>query len=96
MGESATACLHGFGSASGPVKPSGIGQLLKAHARHQHPEIGRRGARGIFPCTIKGIVVPKYHKSEARMFAEDLHQRIHLENNILFPRAIGLENAFAT
>jgi regulator of cell morphogenesis and NO signaling len=25
-------------------------------------------------------------------FAADLHQHIHLENNILFPRAIGLEN----
>lgn len=28
-------------------------------------------------------------------FAADLHQHIHLENNILFPRAIELENAFA-
>jgi len=25
---------------------------------------------------------------------EDLHRHIHLENNILFPRAIGLEAAF--
>jgi regulator of cell morphogenesis and NO signaling len=24
---------------------------------------------------------------------QDLHQHIHLENNILFPRAIALENA---
>jgi regulator of cell morphogenesis and NO signaling len=24
-------------------------------------------------------------------FEADLHQHIHLENNILFPRAIGLE-----
>jgi regulator of cell morphogenesis and NO signaling len=26
-------------------------------------------------------------------FEQDLHQHIHLENNILFPRAIALENA---
>jgi regulator of cell morphogenesis and NO signaling len=26
-------------------------------------------------------------------FEADLHQHIHLENNILFPRAIALENA---
>lgn len=30
------------------------------------------------------------------LFAADLHQHIHLENNILFPRAIELESAFAT
>src|SRR5689334_2408732 len=27
-------------------------------------------------------------------FEEDLHQHIHLENNILFPRAIGLEDRY--
>ena len=28
-----------------------------------------------------------------REFQQDLHQHIHLENNILFPRAIALEEA---
>jgi len=28
-----------------------------------------------------------------REFEQDLHQHIHLENNILFPRAIALEEA---
>jgi len=28
-----------------------------------------------------------------REFEQDLHQHIHLENNILFPRAIAMENA---
>jgi regulator of cell morphogenesis and NO signaling len=28
-------------------------------------------------------------------FEQDLHQHIHLENNILFPRAIALENSAA-
>ncbi len=30
---------------------------------------------------------------ELQYFEADLHQHIHLENNILFPRAIELENA---
>ena len=32
-----------------------------------------------------------YHALEA--FEQDLHQHIHLENNILFPRAVELESA---
>ena len=30
---------------------------------------------------------------ELKRFESDLHQHIHLENNILFPRAVELENA---
>jgi iron-sulfur cluster repair protein YtfE (RIC family) len=28
-----------------------------------------------------------------REFEQDLHQHIHLENNILFPRAVALESS---
>ncbi len=28
-----------------------------------------------------------------RELEEDLHKHVHLENNILFPRAVALENA---
>jgi len=40
---------------------------------------------------------PTYHGfySGLREFEQDLHQHIHLENNILFPRAIALEGAAA-
>ena len=31
-----------------------------------------------------------YHALEA--FERDLHQHIHLENNLLFPRAVALES----
>jgi regulator of cell morphogenesis and NO signaling len=36
---------------------------------------------------------PTYHAfyDSLREFEQDLHQHIHLENNILFPRAINLE-----
>ena len=38
---------------------------------------------------------PTYHAlyTSLREFEQDLHQHIHLENNILFPRAIALETA---
>jgi regulator of cell morphogenesis and NO signaling len=42
---------------------------------------------------------PTYHAfyDGLREFEQDLHQHIHLENNILFPRAIALEaNAVVT
>ena len=37
---------------------------------------------------------PTYHAfyGGLREFEQDLHQHIHLENNILFPRAIDLES----
>ena len=38
---------------------------------------------------------PTYHAlfDGLREFEQDLHQHIHLENNILFPRAIEMEAA---
>jgi regulator of cell morphogenesis and NO signaling len=38
---------------------------------------------------------PKYHAffDGLREFEQDLHQHIHLENNVLFPRAIEMEAA---
>jgi len=33
----------------------------------------------------------KVYYQELREFEEDLHKHVHLENNILFPRSIGLE-----
>ena len=39
---------------------------------------------------------PTFHAfySGLREFEQDLHQHIHLENNILFPRALALEGTF--
>lgn len=30
---------------------------------------------------------------ELRQFEKDLHEHVHLENNILFPRAVEMETA---
>ena len=40
---------------------------------------------------------PTYHAyyDGLKEFEQDLHQHIHLENNILFPRAIAMEGATA-
>jgi regulator of cell morphogenesis and NO signaling len=32
---------------------------------------------------------------ELQLFEEDLHRHVHLENNILFPKAIALERELA-
>jgi regulator of cell morphogenesis and NO signaling len=41
---------------------------------------------------------PTYHAfyDALREFEQDLHRHIHLENNILFPRAIAMEAGAAT
>ncbi len=55
------------------------------------------------PCQprLKGRYSPAYDSSAVyqtlyqalQEFEKDLHQHIHLENNILFPRAVALESA---
>jgi regulator of cell morphogenesis and NO signaling len=37
-------------------------------------------------CTTYGVCM-----AELERFERDLHQHVHLENNVLFPRAIALE-----
>jgi regulator of cell morphogenesis and NO signaling len=59
-------------------------------------------AAGVLLAEIRGLsrnfttpegACPTYHAfyDGLREFERDLHQHIHLENNILFPRAIALE-----
>jgi regulator of cell morphogenesis and NO signaling len=47
--------------------------------------------------TLPADACPTYHAffDGLRDFEHDLHQHIHLENNILFPRAIAMESAIA-
>jgi regulator of cell morphogenesis and NO signaling len=54
-------------------------QIRRTTAEYQPPQ----GACTTFRALYQGL----------REFEEDLHEHVHLENNILFPRAVGLEVA---
>lgn len=84
--------------AKEPVLPPPFGAVRNpiGMMRHEHDDAGAalRGMRA----TSQGYAAPAdaclsyqtLYKALAA-FEEDLHQHIHLENNILFPRAVALE-----
>lgn len=77
-----------FGSVQNPV----------AMMEHEHDSAGdalralRTGSNGFAPPSDACTSYQVLYRSLAELEA-DLHQHIHLENNILFPRAIALEKA---
>lgn len=77
---------RGYGTVQNPIR-----QMIFEHdnAGNLIQEI-RKLSNGFFPpedaCTTFSLVY-----SELEEFEKDLHQHIHLENNILFPKAIKLE-----
>jgi len=77
-----------FGSVQGPVammmqEHDSAGEALRAM---------REASAGYTPPGDACISFQTLYKALATLEA-DLHQHIHLENNILFPRAIGMEAA---
>ena len=82
-GEKPQGC---FGTVANPIammtqEHDGAGMLLEVIRKQSQEFTPPEGA------------CPTYHAfySGLREFEQDLHQHIHLENNILFPRAIELE-----
>jgi regulator of cell morphogenesis and NO signaling len=77
-----------FGSVQNPV----------AMMEHEHDSAGnalramKRASNGYSAPTDGCISYQTLYKALAA-FEADLHQHIHLENNILFPRAVALEKA---
>jgi regulator of cell morphogenesis and NO signaling len=65
---------------------------------HEHDSAGnalralRTGSNGYMPPSDGCTSYQTLYRALAELEA-DLHQHIHLENNILFPRAIALEKA---
>jgi len=80
-----------FGSVKNPV----------AMMRHEHDSAGealramREATAGYTPPGDACISYQTLYKALAD-FEKDLHQHIHLENNILFPRAIEMEHSGRT
>ena len=83
-----------------PILPPPFGTLRNpvAMMEHEHDAAGnalralRASSNGYAPPPDACVSYQTLYKTLAE-FEADLHQHIHLENNILFPRAIALENA---
>ena len=64
---------------------------------HEHETVGNlmleiRKLSNDFAPPSNACTTYKLSYNELREFEEDLHQHIHLENNILFPKATTLED----
>ena len=83
-----------------PILPSPFGSVQNPvlMMEHEHDSAGnalramREGSSGYTPPPDACISYQTLYKALAELEA-DLHQHIHLENNILFPRAIAMEKA---
>lgn len=83
-----------------PVLPAPFGTVANpvAMMEHEHDSAGnalrsiRRASGDFTPPADACISYQTLYKALA-VFEADLHQHIHLENNILFPRAIAIEKA---
>ena len=78
-----------FGSVSNP-----IGMMMAEHQAEgdRFIEISKLSNNYLLPedgCTTYEVTL-----KQLKDFEEDLHRHIHLENNILFPKAVELENEF--
>ena len=83
-----------------PVLPPPFGSVQNpvSMMEHEHDSAGealramREASAGYTPPGDACISYQTLYKALAD-FEADLHQHIHLENNILFPRAIAMEKA---
>ena len=83
-----------------PILPSQFGTVQNPvmMMEHEHDSAGnalralRTGSNGYMPPSDGCTSYQTLYRALAELEA-DLHQHIHLENNILFPRAIALEKA---
>ena len=78
-----------FGSVSNPIET-----MLAEHQNEgeRFDQIARLSNNYVLPeggCTTYDVTL-----KQLRDFENDLHRHIHLENNILFPKAIELEKAY--
>jgi len=82
-----------------PILPPPFGTVRNPVSMMEHEHDSAGGALRALRASSNGYTVPPdacvsyqtLYKTLAE-FEADLHQHIHLENNILFPRAIALEN----
>jgi regulator of cell morphogenesis and NO signaling len=64
--------------------------------QREHQEVGgawriiRELTRG-YPAPADGCTTYAITMAELLQFERDLHRHVHLENNVLFPAAVGIE-----
>jgi regulator of cell morphogenesis and NO signaling len=83
-----------------PILPAPFGTVKNpvAMMEHEHDSAGdalramRQASHGYAPPADACVSYQTLYRAMA-VFESDLHQHIHLENNILFPRAIAMERA---
>jgi regulator of cell morphogenesis and NO signaling len=77
-----------FGSVRNPIR------MMEAEHRYAGDELGViRGLSSNYSVPADGCTTYRACYEELAAFDADLRQHIHLENNILFPRAVALEDA---
>lgn len=77
-----------FGTIQNPIRMMELEHTSAGDAMHRIRELSNNYLHPEDACsTFKALY------SELKEFEEDLHKHIHLENNILFPKAIELEKA---
>ena len=75
-----------FGTIQNPIRMMELEHTSAGDAMHQIKELSNNYTHPEDSCnTFKALY------SELKEFEQDLHKHIHLENNILFPKAIKLE-----
>ena len=78
-----------FGSVENPIR------MMEREHRDAGDEMHAiRGLTGGYTAPADGCGTYQVCMKELDQFDRDLHRHVHLENNILFPRAIDLENGY--
>ena len=84
------AVVSPFGSVANPIRMM----------EHEHDEAGEalrqiRALTNDYTAPADGCTTYQVCMQELKRFELDLHRHIHLENNVLFPRAVALESGVA-
>jgi regulator of cell morphogenesis and NO signaling len=78
-----------FGSAANPIR-----MMEAEHAAAGDTLYAVRSLSNNYTVPQDACTTYQVTYQELRQFEEDLHRHVHLENNILFPSAIALEQSF--
>ncbi|HZG01878.1 MAG TPA: iron-sulfur cluster repair di-iron protein [Chitinophagales bacterium] len=77
-----------FGSVDNPIRMMEHEHETVGNAMHRIAELTNNFTPPANACTTFKVTFAKLQE-----FENDLHEHVHLENNVLFPRAIALEKA---